>query len=112
MRIKKITLADARPSYNECGETTTSILKNFVPDDEDNSGIGDTLYEDQRRVQIKDVCDDSSFIRADHPEEPKVPAKRSDSHPYFEKYKGSKSKVSNMVYTTYDIAIKPKVTCP
>jgi hypothetical protein len=97
MKIKLFTVADGKLSYSESGESTSNLLRNMVTDEDLK---GDNLYEDQKRSQPRDK---SAFDEGNPAIKPDlvVKVRRSDSKPFFDKYKGSKGK-SEIVSPAYD----------
>jgi hypothetical protein len=101
MLIAKFAIANGRLTYNESGESGMQMLK-YIHEQEQNDldDAGDCLYEDQKRSQprnLSDFDDSQTAIRPDIV----VKVRRSNSHPYFGKYSGSKGK-HEIVSPAYD----------
>ena len=102
MRIIKFTsVADAKRT-NAYNDTSQYLLKYMAPDEDEESTVGPegtdlsvlAMYEDNPQLH-KQPRDISLFDEGNPAQKPDivVDVHRSDSKPYFEKYKGSKSKL-------------------
>jgi hypothetical protein len=62
-----------------------------------------SLYEDLPRKQIKDICDSDDYVVTPKADDVvRVKIRRSNVKPYGSMFKGSKSKVSNIVSPRYE----------
>jgi hypothetical protein len=103
MKIKKVTLSDSRLSYNESGESTTFMIrdKHYLEEDEDKDTVL-SMYEDQCRKQPKDI--DIEYVKNDvSKNDIIIETKKSDCKKYDNKFKGFKSKESNISWRTNDV---------